>query len=109
MCGISPNQGGTLWADSQLSATALPWLPLVGLNAATTPIVFATPATYVVPQIGVSSFSACNYAMPSNGHPGVIQVGMGDASVRVVNQGVLPLTFTTAMVPNENLPLGGDW
>lgn len=114
LCGIVNNNpvGGNLWADSSLSG-APTYLPLVGLNAAApplgTPIVFSNPNTYIAAQIGITNPTNCNWAYPSSGHTGMMLAGMGDGAVHTVNQGILPLTFTTAMVPNENIPLGQDW
>lgn len=108
LCASTNPSGGNLWADSNLSG-APAYLPLVGLNAATTPIVFNNPNTYILPQIGITNATACNWINPSSGHTGLMLAGMGDGAVHTVNQGILALTFTTAMVPNENIPLGQDW
>jgi prepilin-type N-terminal cleavage/methylation domain-containing protein len=40
---------------------------------------------------------------------GVIQVGMGDGSVRSVGVGVSQQTWGLAIDPNDGLPLGSDW
>jgi prepilin-type N-terminal cleavage/methylation domain-containing protein len=121
LCAATNPAGGTLWADSNLAGSPQ-YLPLVGLTAATTPIpgltapqsaiVYSNPNTYPtgpIVQIGVSNATSCNAAYPSSGHSGVMLVGMGDGSVHTVNQGIQTLTFTVAMVPNENYPLGQDW
>ncbi len=110
LCAATNPPGGTLWADSSTASPQNLFLPLVGLTAAPpNGIVFSNPNTYIVPQIGVNNATTCNYAYPSSGHSGAMLVGMGDGSVHTVNQGILALTFTVAMVPNENLPMGQDW
>jgi prepilin-type N-terminal cleavage/methylation domain-containing protein len=47
--------------------------------------------------------------MPSTGHTGGIMVGMGDASVRLVAQGVSPTTWWYAWTPAGGDILGPDW
>ncbi len=107
-CAATNPPGGNLWADSNLQGSPQ-FLPLLGLNAATpSAIVFSNSNTYIAPQF-VTNATLCSPLYPSSSHSGVILAGMGDGSVRPVNQGVLPLTFTIAMVPNENLPLPQDW
>jgi prepilin-type N-terminal cleavage/methylation domain-containing protein len=107
-------QGGTLWAASNPATPTT--LPLVGLTASTAApaafapgaINFATPATMIQPMFA-NNATLCSPAYPSGGHSGVLQVGMGDTSVHIVNQGINLGTFTLAMVPNDNLPLPQDW
>lgn len=109
--GANP-AGGTLWAASSLTAPQL--LPLVGyslpvgvVSTTVSPIV-GSPLN-IAPQFGISNASLCAYPLPSSGHPGAIQAVMADGSGKIVNQGISPATFTTAMIPNDNLPLGQDW
>ncbi|HEY7327584.1 MAG TPA: DUF1559 domain-containing protein [Gemmataceae bacterium] len=112
-CAATTPPGATLWASSNASSPTT--LPLVGLTAVTTPIVFSNPMTYPSgpPPTGTPQFvtnaALCNFAYPSTGHAGAMIVGMGDGSSHIVNQGISPATFTIAMVPNENLPLPQDW
>jgi hypothetical protein len=47
--------------------------------------------------------------VPSTGHTGGIMVGMGDASVRLVAQGVSPTTWWYAWTPQAGDILGPDW
>jgi prepilin-type N-terminal cleavage/methylation domain-containing protein len=42
-------------------------------------------------------------------HPGGMQVALLDGSVRTVNDGVSPGTWSSAMLPNDGTVLGGDW
>lgn len=78
---------------------------LVGLTRLTAPFL-----TFVT---SVADPSACPPGQPSSGHTGVMQVGMGDGSVRIINQGMptttAPYTFNIAMCPNDGLSLPPDW
>jgi type II secretory pathway pseudopilin PulG len=51
----------------------------------------------------------CNSAVPQSPHAGGIQVGMGDASVRLVNRAISPQTWWYACTPNGGEVLGSDW
>jgi prepilin-type N-terminal cleavage/methylation domain-containing protein len=63
----------------------------------------------LVPQFNVTNALSCAWYWPSSGHTSALQVGMGDGSVRLVNQGINASVFNIAMVPNDNLPLPGSW
>jgi prepilin-type processing-associated H-X9-DG protein len=62
-----------------------------------------------VPQFHVTNSLNCAWYWPSSSHTGGLMVGMGDGSVRLVNQGVSQVVFNIAMVPNDQLPLPGSW
>jgi prepilin-type N-terminal cleavage/methylation domain-containing protein len=90
------NCGGTNWGDPELDYY---------------PPVFAWyyqgPAGnyfQIQPQI-----SNCDPMRPSSPHTGVIQVTLGDASVRTCSQGMSPNTWFTALVPNDGNVLPSDW
>jgi prepilin-type N-terminal cleavage/methylation domain-containing protein len=51
----------------------------------------------------------CNYRLPSSPHTGGIMAGMGDGSVRLVTQGISPLTWWKAVTPSGGEVLGPDW
>jgi prepilin-type N-terminal cleavage/methylation domain-containing protein len=102
-CMAGNDQGGTLWPDNNPSLAS--WLPLVG-NATST---FSLSSPPYYPQIGVNNAMNCAYVQPSSSHTGVIIVGLGDASVRNITQGISPQTFNLALVPNDGRPLGPDW
>ena len=36
-------------------------------------------------------------------------VGLADGSVRLVNPSISQLTWTSAMLPADGVPLGSDW
>jgi prepilin-type N-terminal cleavage/methylation domain-containing protein len=63
----------------------------------------------IVPQFNVTNYLKCNFYWPSSAHTGVLIVGLGDGSVRLVSQGVSQPTFNIAMVPNDGLTLPSDW
>jgi prepilin-type N-terminal cleavage/methylation domain-containing protein/prepilin-type processing-associated H-X9-DG protein len=51
----------------------------------------------------------CNFLLPSTGHPGVINVCMGDGSVKSVVVEVTPSTWFAACTPSGDDVLGTDW
>ena len=102
-CAGGGNQGGTLWPDNNPNLAQ--WLPLLGNTSAS--FTLANPPYY--PQISVQNALNCNFAQPSSSHTGVIIVGLGDASVRNIAQGISAPTFNIAMVPNDGLSLASDW
>jgi prepilin-type N-terminal cleavage/methylation domain-containing protein/prepilin-type processing-associated H-X9-DG protein len=51
----------------------------------------------------------CNPSLPQSIHNGGVQVGMGDGSVRLVQDGITPLTWYYATNPSDGMPLGNDW
>jgi len=51
----------------------------------------------------------CDDALPETGHPGGINVGMGDGSVRFVGQGISGITWWSAITPNGGEVLASDW
>lgn len=105
--GAAGGPGGTMWTDNVVSSGSSGlWAPLVGWSVAGNG--FLSPA--IAPQFNVTNPLLCLHrSLPSAGHTGVLQVGMGDGSVRPLNQGISQLTFNVAMVPNDGIPLGTDW
>ncbi|HEY7326495.1 MAG TPA: DUF1559 domain-containing protein [Gemmataceae bacterium] len=102
-CAAGGTQGGTLWPDNNPNLAQ--WLPLFG--NATASFTLTNPPYY--PQINVNNPLNCSFVQPSSSHTGVIIVGLGDASVRNITQGITAPTFNLALVPNDGLPLGSDW
>jgi type II secretory pathway pseudopilin PulG len=71
--------------------------------------VMPTGIGVLYPLIGpMPSGQACGN-QPSTGHTGGIMVGMGDASVRLVAQGVSQTTWWYAWTPASGDILGPDW
>jgi type II secretory pathway pseudopilin PulG len=92
--------GGTHWAGGEGSSS-----PTVGRKQNGVP--FLSPN--LMPQFNITNSLNCVYYQPSSSHTGALIVGLGDGSVRLLNSGISQDTFNRAMVPNDNLPLGGDW
>jgi prepilin-type N-terminal cleavage/methylation domain-containing protein len=101
-----PPGAGTSWADAGVQPTWLPLVPPFGASYSPVPSATSSP---ILPQFTVTSPTMCNYQYPTSGHTGTILVGLGDGSCRLVNQGISAATFTLAMIPNDQLPLGADW
>jgi prepilin-type N-terminal cleavage/methylation domain-containing protein len=53
--------------------------------------------------------SACNYNVAQSPHTGVMNVGLGDGSVRTVSQSMSATTWWYACTPNGGEVLGSDW
>jgi len=60
------------------------------------------------PQVGSGVKDACYYR-PNSGHSGSVQVLMMDGSVRGVNGSVSQATWTSAIMPDDGVPLGSNW
>jgi prepilin-type N-terminal cleavage/methylation domain-containing protein len=95
-------QGGSHWAPTGIG----PWQPIIGDNKKLPES--RSPNLQLV-QFNVNNYLNCNFWWPSSGHTGAILAGLGDGSVRILNQGMSQLTFNIAMVPNDGLPLPADW
>jgi prepilin-type N-terminal cleavage/methylation domain-containing protein len=53
--------------------------------------------------------SACNWYITQGGHTAVMNVGLGDGSVRQVSGGLSTNTWVLACIPNDGAVLGADW
>jgi prepilin-type N-terminal cleavage/methylation domain-containing protein len=53
--------------------------------------------------------AACNWYVTQGPHTGVMEVGMGDGSVRGVSSGVSVATWVSACTPDSANALGSDW
>jgi prepilin-type N-terminal cleavage/methylation domain-containing protein len=53
--------------------------------------------------------NACNPLYASSSHTGGMNVAVGDGSTRFLAQGMSPVTFWYATVPNDGFVLGPDW
>jgi prepilin-type N-terminal cleavage/methylation domain-containing protein len=106
-CGTSGNLAslnGTLWADANSV-----WRPVFCINN-----VNKTTTTTGYPSCGMFQvqprFSqTCNNGVAQSGHSGGMVVGLGDASVRFVSQGISLTTWDRACNPQDGQPLGADW
>jgi prepilin-type N-terminal cleavage/methylation domain-containing protein/prepilin-type processing-associated H-X9-DG protein len=55
------------------------------------------------------SLSNCDWRITQGGHSGVMNVLLGDGSVRGVSSGISAVTWWSACMPNDGNPLGSDW
>jgi prepilin-type N-terminal cleavage/methylation domain-containing protein len=107
-CSLSTNPGSgasaaSLWADS-----TLPWRPIMCHN---------TPSKNVNPgyapcntfQVQPVVFGGCDPSRGQTSHTSGMVVGLGDGSVRNVNQSISPTTWAYACDPRDGNPLGSDW
>jgi prepilin-type N-terminal cleavage/methylation domain-containing protein/prepilin-type processing-associated H-X9-DG protein len=67
-----------------------------------------TTTDYALPQIQ-PKIGYCDYASPNTGHPGGVQVAMGDGSARSVSSTVSQPTWQAANTPQGGEVLGSDW
>jgi prepilin-type N-terminal cleavage/methylation domain-containing protein len=51
----------------------------------------------------------CDVTVTQSAHTGVMQVGLGDGSVRTVSKSISVTTWVNANTPTNDLPLGSDW
>lgn len=89
--------GGTEWANTTLSIATL---QAVG---------YFTPPPSAYFQIGVNQNTCSSYANATTGHTGVILAGLGDASVKMIAQGMSTTTYNLALIPNDGYPMPSDW
>jgi prepilin-type N-terminal cleavage/methylation domain-containing protein len=92
---------GTHWAADGTQTDA----PRIGYKQSAT----YSYSPNVIPQFNVNNNINCFWYWPSSSHTGALIVGLGDGSVRNLNQGISQLTFNIAMVPNDGLSLPPDW
>jgi prepilin-type N-terminal cleavage/methylation domain-containing protein len=119
-CAGGNATGGTVWAEPGVSppGNGQTYLPIVPpLNTTIVPYGSTAPliplpisSTPIQPQVaGISSPSACYAGLPSSGHSGALQVGMGDGSVKTIDQAISLITFSLALIPNDKMPIPTDW
>ena len=53
--------------------------------------------------------SLCDNWRAQSGHTGGMNVCLADGSVRVVSAAISQATWTSALLPNDRIPLGADW
>jgi len=61
-----------------------------------------------VPQVGIFDATKCDNQGASTAHSAA-KVLMMDGSVRDISGNITQVTFNRAIIPNDGLPLGGDW
>jgi prepilin-type N-terminal cleavage/methylation domain-containing protein len=80
------------------------------------PIPLTKPPRYNIPttgqpfQVGPNpNTSECDPTRPNSAHPGAMQIGLADGSVRLLNTSMSLLTFQLASNPSDGQVLGSDW
>jgi prepilin-type N-terminal cleavage/methylation domain-containing protein len=91
--------GGSNWSDPLLDFFAPVYNDLP--NG-----VITTAAT---PQVNINYQINCDPTRPSSPHPGVINVALGDGSVRGISGGINPLTWLLLNAPQDGQVLPSDW
>ena len=100
------NPGGVKAGGSHWAATGTgQWEPVIG----DTKSLPASRSPGIQAQFNINNYLNCNYWWPSSSHTGAVLAGLGDGSVRIINQGMSQLTLNIALVPNDGLNLGPDW
>jgi len=102
-----PGPGGSIWADNTFATQGIAvWVAAVGTNTSAN----VSQSPYIQPQMSIANPGTCLHrTWPSTAHTGVMNVALGDGSVKTVNQSITQATFNVAMVPNDGLTLGSDW
>jgi prepilin-type N-terminal cleavage/methylation domain-containing protein len=109
LCSFGGTQGGTVWAENGTvgGPSYLPYTPPLGTSVAL--FNASPPPGPLAFYASVANSSQCPFGNPSSGHTAALMVGMGDGSVRPVTESTTAQTFTQAMIPNDQTPLGTDW
>jgi prepilin-type N-terminal cleavage/methylation domain-containing protein/prepilin-type processing-associated H-X9-DG protein len=112
---VLPSQGGPHGWDSPVFG----WHEWQSLNFPTqyaqTPFDPSFAQTYVngvptgTPFQLAPSQSNCDWRITQSGHNGVMNVLLGDGSVRGVSSSISAVTWWSACMPNDGNPLGPDW
>jgi prepilin-type N-terminal cleavage/methylation domain-containing protein len=102
-------------ADAANGTTAPVWAmhpALMGGNA-NTPAFGFSAASGSIPGVGGFQVNppatGCNSKLTQGAHTGVMNIGLGDGSVRGVSSEVSPATWALASTPAYSAPLGSDW
>ncbi len=99
---VLSSQWGSLWADSNSI-----WRPAYNLTTGKGATV-GYPAARL-PQFNAIWNNGCDPSRPTSGHSGLIQVMMGDGSVRPVNSAVTAATWAAVNDPRDGVPITGNW
>ncbi len=105
--GTSANSGN-LWSDS-----GFPWHPIIcdssdpgGATYNTNPGYAPCPLFQVAPMWLNANGS---WSGGQSGHTAVVNVGLGDGSVRTVSGSLSAASWAQACDPRDGIPLGSDW
>jgi prepilin-type N-terminal cleavage/methylation domain-containing protein len=108
-CSLStdPANGGSaasLWADS-----TLPWRPIMCHNTFSKNTLAGYNACFTFQVRPTPYFGACDPSRGQSSHTAGMNVGLGDGSVRFVNQSISAITWANACDPRDGNVLGSDW
>jgi prepilin-type N-terminal cleavage/methylation domain-containing protein len=109
VAGVNPFTFSTQWAD-RFAIYSAPYVgfypnpnngnPAIPVNYGTAGMFLSNPNPWQ---------TACKSPVASGGHPGGIQVGLGDATVRFCAASISPNTWWMAMVADDGNPIPEDW
>jgi prepilin-type N-terminal cleavage/methylation domain-containing protein len=94
----------SLWADS----TSI-WRPVFCVNNVSNTPFSAGYFKCAMFQVQPNYLTACDNGRAQSNHTGGMNVGLGDGSVRFLNQGISPTTWANACDPRDGAILGSDW
>jgi prepilin-type N-terminal cleavage/methylation domain-containing protein len=101
--GDSNSAYASLWADS-----TIPWRPIFCHNTSNKSVNAGYAPCYLF-QVQPRMFATCDPSRSQSGHTAGTNVGLGDGSVRFVNQGISPTSWALACDPRDGLPMPSDW
>src|SRR4051794_9927032 len=107
-CSLSTNPAAGNSAASLLADSTLPWRPSMCHNTPSKNVNPGYAACFLF-QVRPIQFGTCDPSRGQSGHSGGTNVGLGDASVRFVSQGVTQATWSNACDPRDGNVLGSDW
>jgi len=114
--GGSASPGGTWWMrgimgnDNSFPADRLSGVFAGGQGIDGTVWFQGTASKFVVqPQNYLASPGPCDNRLATSPHPAGMNVGLGDGSVRFLSSSIDPNTWWIAVVPNDGIPMPGDW
>jgi prepilin-type N-terminal cleavage/methylation domain-containing protein len=109
------NNYGPIWTEGpQTCCPPFPDQPVYGWSEYQAQVK-AIPARCTDFHLGTINFQvqptqqACIYQVLQTPHPGAMQVGMGDGSVRSISGGISQTTWLNANYPSDGNVLGSDW
>jgi type II secretory pathway pseudopilin PulG len=109
----STTGGGTMWAHNGTAGTASgqSWWPVVMAPdyARTNPTCYGLTPGALFQSQPTPFRGGCDWTRAATPHPGGIQVGLADGSVRSVAQGISYTTWWFAFTPAGGEPMPSDW
>jgi prepilin-type N-terminal cleavage/methylation domain-containing protein len=98
------NTWGSLWADANSY-----WRPGFNLNTDKRGYALGEYPPSPKFQVNPHFFNNCTPWTPQGGHPGGIQVALGDGSVRFLTGSMSDAAWQRAADPRDGLPMAADW